>query len=83
MNAIPSLVEQAYHRRIDAMSPAEKVARSAAMFEWVRDQFARQIVSQKGEMGEEMLKWHVALRLYGDEPLIRELIERKLADVSR
>ena len=38
MNTIPSLVEQAYQRRIDAMSPAEKVARSAAMFQWVRDQ---------------------------------------------
>ena len=65
------------------MSPAERVARSAAMFQWTRQQIARQLVAQRGEMNEEVLKWRVALRLYGNQPAIREMIERKLADVSR
>ena len=65
------------------MAPAERVARSAAMFEWTRDQLARQIVHERGEMNSESLRWHVGLRLYGNEPLVREWIERKLADVSR
>ena len=67
---------------MDLMSPAERVARSAAMFEWTRDQMARQIVSEHGAMPHEILKWHVALRLYGDEPAVRRMIEQKLADVS-
>ena len=64
------------------MTPAERVARSAAMFQWTRDQLARKIISQDGEMSEELLKWQVALRLYGNEPAVRKMIERKLADVS-
>ena len=64
------------------MTPAERVARSAAMFQWTRDQLARQVISEHGEISDELLKWHVALRLYGNEPTVRKLIERKLADVS-
>ena len=64
------------------MTPAERVARSAAMFQWTRDQLGRQIISDQGEISEEILKWHVALRLYGNEPAVRKMIEGKLADVS-
>jgi hypothetical protein len=65
------------------MAPAERVARSAAMFAWTRGQLARQIVAERGPTGAESLKWLVALRCYGGEPMVREMIERKLADVSR
>lgn len=65
------------------MTPAERVARSAAMFQWTRDQLARQITDQLGPMEESILKWHVALKLYGNEPVVREMIEREIANVSR
>ena len=75
-------IELAYQQRIDAMTPAERVARSAAMFQWTCDRLARQIVAEYGEMPEQQLKWYVALRLYGGEPAVRQMIDRKLADVS-
>ena len=52
------------------------------MFQWVKEQIARQILRERGARSEEMLKWEVALRLYGDEPVMRAIIQRKLADVS-
>jgi len=82
VQSFSSSIETAYQRRIDSMLPAERVARSAAMFQWTRDQLARQIVAERGQMDAEKLKWLIALRLYGGEPVVRELIERKLADVS-
>ena len=82
MTSTPSTVEQAYQDQIKAMTPAERVARSAAMFQWTREQLARQIVAESGPMPPERLKWLVALKLYGGEPEVRAMIERKLADVS-
>ena len=77
-----SAIESLYQQCIDAMSPAERVARSAAMFQWTREQIARQIKAQHhGPLSKERLKWLVALRLYGNEPVVRKLIENELADV--
>ena len=76
-----SLVEKAYRERIAAMTPAERVARSAAMFQWTREQIARKITAEHGEMSAERLKWMVALKLYKREPQVREWIERILDDV--
>ena len=64
------------------MSPAERVARSAAMFQWAREQIARQIRAEKGDVDKEELRWLVALRMYGDEPAVRKMIEEQLAFVS-
>jgi hypothetical protein len=80
--ATPSSVESAYLARIDAMPPYEKVARATALFQWTREQFARQILATHGPVNEERLKWLVALRLYGASPTVRRWIEGKLADVS-
>lgn len=82
MSPLLSSVELAYQQQICAMTPAERVARSAAMFQWTREQIARQIVAQQGPTDPESRKWLVALRLYGQEPAIRALIERELGDVS-
>jgi hypothetical protein len=76
-----STVESKYQQGIAALTPAQRVARSAALFEWTRDQIARQIVAEHGDMDSETLLWQVALRLYGNEPILRHLIERKLSDV--
>ena len=89
--AMPDLstpIESAYRDAIDAMSPAERVARSAAMFQWTRQQLARQIIAERTvddgsrDIDPETLKWMVALRLYGDQPVVRRLIEQTLRDVS-
>ena len=78
----PSAIEIEDQTRLDAMSPAERVARSAAMFAWTREQLARQISAELGPMPDEILKWQVALRLYGNEPDMRKMIEQRLSDVS-
>ncbi len=77
-----SSIESQYQDAIDALTPAQRVARSAAMFAWTRDQIARQIIAEEGEMDFESLKWKVALRLYENEPSVCRLIEQRLADVS-
>ena len=77
-----SLIEQEYKNRMDALSPKQRVARSLAMLEWTRKILARQIVSEFGEMSDERLKWEVAMRQYGADPVCRKLIRRKLDHVS-
>ena len=74
-------IEAQYQEAIAALSPAERVARSAALFAWTRDQLARQIVAEQGAMDSEQLKWEVAMRLYGNEPTVRRLIQRKLDEI--
>ena len=68
--------------KIAALTPAQRVARSAALFAWSRDQIARQILAEHGDVDSESLRWLVALRLYGNEPSVRHLIARKLSNVS-
>ena len=76
-----STVEQEYQRKIDRLSGKERVARSMAVLQWTRETLARQIVAESGTMRDEQLKWEVARRLYGSDPAIQELIERRSADV--
>ena len=78
-----SLVEDAYRRAVDAMTPAEKFARMHAMLNWARNLYARQLREQLGDVSEERLKWEVALRQYGSDHRARELIQRKLDEVGR
>jgi len=77
----PSEVELEYRRRIQAMSPEEKIARSAAMLAWTRQQMARKILAEFPGLSEEALKWKVALKLYENEPEVVKLIEEHLKSV--
>jgi hypothetical protein len=77
-----SLVEDAYRRAVDAMTPAEKFARMHALLNWARDLYARQLRESLGDVSEERLKWEVALRQYGSDRRVRELIEQRLRDVQ-
>lgn len=76
-------VEQEYQRRCGAMSPAEKISRSAAMLAWTRQQMARRIRSNDPSLSDEEVKWHVALQLYEREPEVVKLIREQLSHVSR
>jgi hypothetical protein len=76
-------VELEYERRWKAMSHAEKVSRSAAMFAWTRQQMARQIRNDAPNLSDEEIKWRVALRLYEREPEVVKLIQEHLSSVSR
>lgn len=73
------MIEERYQAAIDGLSPRERVARGMAMFDWARAWIGRQIVAERGPLPTERLRWEVALRLYGDEPGPRRLIERVLA----
>ncbi len=75
-------VEAEYQLRINALSGTQRVARSMGMLQWTRQMLARQVVAESGEMSDERLKWEVALRLYGADPVVRKMIEGKLANVS-
>ncbi len=46
MSNVSSPIELAYRDRIDAMTPAERVARSAAMFQWTREQIGVSVDSR-------------------------------------
>ena len=75
--------QQQYQTRMDQLSGKQRVARAMGMLQWTREMLARQIVEELGEMSPEQLKWQVALRLYGADQRLVEMIARKLADVSR
>jgi hypothetical protein len=49
---------------------------------WARGFIARQILEERGPLGKERLKWEVALRQYGADPIARSLIEGIRARVS-
>ena len=76
-----SIVEQEYKARVDAMSVAEKMQRSMAMLKWAQDMIARDIQANQPGISPERLKCEVALRQYGSEPHVRELIEKRLESV--
>lgn len=82
VNLLPPTVEQHYQAQMDALTPRERMARSVAMLAWTRQMLARQIVAECGPMSPERLKWEVALRQYGDDPIARTTIEQQLAHVS-
>ena len=67
---------------MDALPAMERVARSTTMLKWTREILARQIVAEMGMLSDEQLKWEVALRLYGSNPVTRRKIKRGLANVS-
>lgn len=75
-------VEQAYQQAVDALTPAEKLARMHALLFWARNLYARQLREKLGDVSDERLKWEVALRQYGSDPRTRNLIEQKLRDVQ-
>ncbi len=76
-----SLVEENYRLRVAAMTPAERMERAANLLAWARELTGRQLVKELGEMSPERLKWEIALRHYGHEPVMRGLIEQAMADV--
>lgn len=77
-----SVVPQRYEELIDAMPVHIKVARAAQMFQWSRDWIMRQVLAEKGTMSEERLRLEIAMKMYGHEESVRQLIEKALSHVS-
>jgi hypothetical protein len=75
-------IEQLYQAAIDKMSPRERIARSVELFNWSREFAGRQIQSENPTISKERVKLLVALRMYGGEPRMKQLLESMLADVS-
>lgn len=76
-----SLVEDTYRRAVDAMTPAEKFDRMHALNAWARWNIARRITEESGPLPPDVLKWRIALWIYGQNPECRQLIEEHLARV--
>ena len=68
-------VELEYRARIDAMTPAERIRRAEALFNWSRDYLTRSILADRGPLSESELRLEVLTRLYGADPATRELID--------
>ena len=68
-------IELEYRARIDAMSVADRIRRTEALFNWSREYLARSIVATSGPMSNDDLKREVALRQYGSDPATRALID--------
>ena len=77
------MIEERYEADIDRLTPRERIARGIGMFDWARGWIERQIVAERWPMARERLRWEVALRLYGDEPEPRRLIEGLLDGMGR
>jgi len=75
-------VEKEYQSRMAALTPKERVARSVAMFNMMRESIGRQVIAEHGEMSYDRLRWEVALRMYASEPAVCEMIRERLKDVS-
>lgn len=75
-------VQQRYDDLIDEMPILVKVARAEEMFAWSRDWIMRQVLAEKGPMSEERLRLEIAMKMYGHEESVRQLIEKALARVS-
>jgi hypothetical protein len=76
-------IESEYMKRIDALTPKERMARAASMYQWAREVIARQIISNDGPVSSERLKWLIAMRQYGADSTMRELIHKALDNVPR
>jgi hypothetical protein len=69
-------IELEYRRRIDSMTIGERIQRAEALLSWARGFVARQILAERGPLSDDRLKWEVALRQYGADPVTRALIDR-------
>jgi len=82
-------IEKAYRDAIDAMSPADRLARGQALFNWSRECLARQIRAEHQASGASepldphVVKLLVGRRMYAGEPQVCAWIDRLVADVSR
>jgi len=79
---VTNTVDFEYWKRVDAMTIAERVQRAEDLLAWARGFIARQILEERGPLSPERLKWEVALRQYGADPIARSLIEGIRARVS-
>ena len=76
-------VELEYRARINAMSVADRIRRTEVLFNWSRDYLVRSIVAARGQMSDDDVKWEVALRQYGADPVTRQLIDELRDRASR
>ena len=78
-----NIIEKEYEKRMDALTPRERMARAASMYQWSREIIARQITLNEGPVSAERLKWLIAMRQYGTDLTTRELILKALDHVPR
>ncbi len=71
-------IEAEYNRRIDAMTPTERLQRAAGMLDWARRIIASQVTQELGDLDSQRLKWEVARRMYGESEPVRSWIEARL-----
>ena len=77
-----SLVEDAYRRAVDQMTVADKFQRMHELNAWARWNIGQRIIEAEGPLPDEVLKWRIALWIYGRQPEVRRLTEEQLARVS-
>ncbi len=77
-----SEIQKQFDSNIASMSPAERVTRMNAMFNWARELIGRLVRKEHPEASEEQLKLLVALRMYSGDRAIHKMLEQQLDNVS-
>ena len=70
-----SSVEREYRRRSAELDVVDRIRRAEAMFLWSRDYLARSLHSSPEVASPLDLKFEIALRQYGSDPVFRRLID--------
>ena len=76
-----SQVETLFQTAVTGMSPREKIARAMGLFNWSREFIGREVRKCNPNASPERIKLLVALRLYGNDSKMRDLIEGLLLNV--
>ena len=76
-----SEIDSIYQASIDALTPCEKVSRMVELFNWSREFLGRQVREENPDASLERVKLLVAMRMYGQEPGMKKLLEGALENV--
>jgi hypothetical protein len=77
-----STVEEAYQAAVHQMTPTQKIQRMLELNQWAHWNIERCIIEEFGPLPPEVMKWRVALWIYGNNAESRQLIEEQLARVQ-
>lgn len=76
-----SVVDTHYQQAVTEINPREKIARAMELFNWSREFIGREVRKCNPSASPERIKLLVALRLYGNDSYMREIIEGLLLNV--
>lgn len=71
-----SQVEERYNQALDAMSPAQRLQRTAALYTSMQRMLEHQVRKEFPGLSQRELKWHVAQRMYLSDAATQRLLQQ-------